>query len=676
MNSIHISAFIYKLIITLVFIIFLPVHTFAQDKIIKVKQPVQSSEMVGKVQYYLDETRQLRIDDIQTPDIESAFKTVDSEFIDFGFTKAMVWLKVSIRNDTGQDDRFMLFFRENFFPNFNAYQSNTDGVTITITEQDDSSGFDARPVDYPFLVVPVQIEAGDVTDVYVRYSSDGSSEVRFSIETEDSFTSIANGTVFKNSIFYGMLALMFMVSTAVFLFSVRPVFFAYAASTLTTLFFIMHFDGTGFQYIWAGWPQFNGDASLYLCVFSIFFGAMFGREFLQTKRYHKIMDKVFLLLMIIAVLVLVGTSFLDTQSLKWYAVLLFPFTHLWYMIAGLVAARKRFKEVRFYVIAWTGVFVGSAGVLLREIIGIEMTEAAVWDTLRVVCVADAAFMGLGLLDRYNQIRIASQESIKSSLKQARRNLQLTQRLNDLEKQFETVSNIAQSKDQQISNTVHDLRQPLHALRLKVHDIMQGNNDDGKNFDDVTQNFSYLESLISDHLAQAAEGAEIIESSAEIEFRDESEDEDRQAVLSTDAILSSVYEMFLPEAEEKGLELEYQKTDYEVAVDSLVLMRIASNLVSNAIKYTKDGKVSFRLLEDGDKIRFEVLDTGVGMTSEQFEAALAPNIRLKEGADQAEGNGFGLSIIKELAEKHDLKLSISPSREVGTGVLVELPAKLA
>lgn len=676
MPHIRIATKFYKLAMSILLTFFLVVSLQAQEKVLEVTGPTDSSGFIGFVDYYLDETTNLGINDVVSSQYAGEFKAVDSEFIDFGFTKSMIWLKISLKNATQDDDRFMLFFRENFFPNFNAYQTGPDGEIITITEQAEGDGFDSRPIDYPFLIVPVKVKAGSTSDVYVRYSSGGSSEVRFTIETEDSFNAIANATVFKNSIFYGMLALMFMVAAAVFLFSLNPVFFAYGASTLTTLFLIMHLDGTGFQYIWSSWPQFNSNASLYLCLISIFFGSMFGRAFLQTKRYHKYVDKVFLALMSISVLVLFGSSFMDTQTLKWLAVLLFPITHLWYMIAGLNAARTRFKEVRFYVLAWTGVFIGSLGLMAREIIGIEMTEVAVWDTLRVVSVADAAFMGLGLLDRYNQIRISSQESMKASLKQARRNLKLTQRLNDLEKQFETVSHIAQSKDQQISNTVHDLRQPLHALRLKVHDIMQGNNEDNKSFEDVTQNFGYLESLISDHLSEAAEGAEIIGASDGLAIRDESEDDDNRTTLSTGAILTSVYEMFLPDAEEKGLALEYTATDHEIDVDSLVLMRIASNLVSNAVKYTQEGKVSFGVVKQDGKLRFEIHDTGVGMSSDEFAAALAHNVRLKEGADQAEGNGFGLSIIKDLAEKHDLKLSLSPEHSQGTGIFVDFPAKLA
>jgi len=572
------------------------------------------------------------------------------------------------------NDRWMLFFRENFFPQFSAFQTDAAGKLVVITEQVESSGFDSRPVAYPFLIVPVDLKAGESTDIYVRYKSGGSSEVRFTIETDKGFTEISNNAFFKNSIFYGMLFLLFMVSAAVFLYSWRKVFFAYAASTLISLLLIMHLDGTAFQFVWPGLPQFNGNASLYLGLFSLFFGAMFAREFLQTKRYHGFVDKVLLAIMISTMLLFVGTGFLDSQVLKWGLVLLAPFTYLWFLISGLVAARKRFKEVRFYVIAWSGVFISSLGLMAREILGIELSEELQWDSMRVVMVADAAFMGLGMLDRYNQLRVASQESMRASLRQARQNLQLTQRLNDLEKQYAVASELASTKDQEMMNTVHDLRQPLHALRLKVHGMMQGNEGEEQGAEDITQTFSYLENLISSQLGAAAAHSNIVDGAADI--RDESEDDSNRHDLSTDAILSSVHEMFSNDAKEKDIELHYEPSSHEAAVDSLVLMRIVSNLVSNAIKYTDAGSVKFGMKRQGDRLLLAVEDTGIGMSESQFKAALEHNVRLGEGAKRAEGNGYGLAIVEELAEEHGLTVSLSEKQRSGTAIQVDFPLKAA
>ena len=634
--------------------------------------PKTPAQIVGNVEYFLDDTGKITIDEILADTFTGEFKPVESEFINFGFTKSLIWLKVSLRNATDDHDRWMLFFRENFFQKFSAYQINADSQIRAITEQDEGTAFWERPVKYPYLVVPVKIRPGEVTDVFVRYWSGGSSEVRFSIETDASFNEKASNTVFKNSLYYGMLVLMLMVSGAAFLYSRKILFFAYCASTMFSLLFIMQADGTAFQYLWPERPHFNGFASLPIGNGLIFFGALFAREFLQTKRYHKIADKVLIFFMILAAVATLSSTVLDTQLLKQFMLLISLFAFLFFFIAGLLAARKRFKEVRFYVLAWGSIMVVSVLLTFRENFGLEISEELQFDLMRIVMVADAAFMGLGLLDRYNQIRIASQHSMKASLKQARRNLKLTQRLNDLEQKFSTVSDLAESRDLEMKNTVHDLRQPLHALRLKVHDLMQGTDLDEKTNSDVTQTFTYLEELVSTQLGQAAEDTRIV-SGGRLSIRDEADDLDKSRPLTTDEILLSVHDMFQNDAVAKRIELTYLPSNHNLEIENLALMRIATNLVSNAIKYTDQGKVEFGIVEGEDGLRLQVVDTGTGMTEAEFSAVLDANTRLEEGAKRADGIGLGLSIVREISDRHGLKLSLEPNREFGTAVRVDFPA---
>ena len=653
------------------FVSFNPIgHGFANP--LELEGPKTPAQIVGNVEYFLDDTGKITIDEIATDSFTSKFKPVESEFINFGFTKSLIWLKVNLRNASEDHDRWMLFFRENFFQKFSAYQINTGSQIQVITEQDEEAVFGDRPIKYPYLVVPVKLKPGEEAEVFVRYWSGGSSEVRFSIETDASFNEKASSTVFKNSLYYGMLVLMLMVSGAAFLYSRKTLFFAYSASTMSSLLFIMQADGTAFQYLWPNWPQFNGFASLPIGNGLIFFGALFAREFLQTKRYHKIADKILIFFMVLAAVATLSAVVLDTQLLKQFMLLISLFAFLFFFIAGLLAARKRFKEVRFYVLAWGSIMVVSVLLTFRENFGLEISEELQFDLMRMVMVADAAFMGLGLLDRYNQIRVASQQSMKASLKQARRNLKLTQRLNDLEQKFSAVSELAESRDQEVKNTVHDLRQPLHALRLKVHDLMQGNDSDKKTTSDVAQTFTYLEKLVSTQLGKAAEDTKIV-SGENLAIRDEADDLDNSKSLTTDEILLSVHDMFQNDAIEKGIELKYLPSNHDLDIENLVLMRLATNLVSNAIKYTDQGKVEFGIVDGEEGLRLQVADTGAGMTEAEFSAVLDANIRLEEGARRADGIGLGLSIVREISNKHGLKLSLGPDREFGTAVRVDFPA---
>ena len=103
------------------------------------------------------------------------------------------------------------------------------------------------------------------------------------------------------------------------------------------------------------------------------------------------------------------------------------------------------------------------------------------------------------------------------------------------------------------------------------------------------------------------------------------------------------------------------------------MRIVTNIVSNAIKYTSSGKIVMGVRSVQEKLRIEVHDTGPGLTPEEFDRVKARSVRLRGKSNKSvEGSGLGLHIANELAEKHGITLSILPRRQNGTSVAIIVP----
>ena len=128
----------------------------------------------------------------------------------------------------------------------------------------------------------------------------------------------------------------------------------------------------------------------------------------------------------------------------------------------------------------------------------------------------------------------------------------------------------------------------------------------------------------------------------------------------------------PLAKEKGLNLTFVKTSLAVRTDRRLLLRLLQNLISNAIKYTPEGRVLVGCRRKKGKVRIEVRDTGLGIPLSQQKTIFREFKRLDEGARVARGLGLGLSIVERIARllRHPLKLSSEPGR--GSLFSVELP----
>ncbi|MCP1198594.1 PAS domain-containing hybrid sensor histidine kinase/response regulator [Notoacmeibacter sp. MSK16QG-6] len=142
------------------------------------------------------------------------------------------------------------------------------------------------------------------------------------------------------------------------------------------------------------------------------------------------------------------------------------------------------------------------------------------------------------------------------------------------------------------------------------------------------------------------------------------------------VLQHVATALAPLAEAKGLKLHVIASSVLVDSDINLLRRLVQNLVSNAIKYTRSGRVLLGVRRRGDDAEIQVLDTGIGMAEDQLSAIFDEFARLEEGAREAEGLGLGLSIVDRIARVLNLEVAVRSRPGDGTNFAVVLPISKA
>jgi signal transduction histidine kinase len=112
-------------------------------------------------------------------------------------------------------------------------------------------------------------------------------------------------------------------------------------------------------------------------------------------------------------------------------------------------------------------------------------------------------------------------------------------------------------------------------------------------------------------------------------------------------------------------------------DSSEMEIIFNNLVSNAVKYNRDGgRVEINLLDEPGQVVISVTDTGIGMTAEEVGRLFQEFVRIKnEKTKEITGTGLGLSILKKLVETYGGKVTVESTPDVGTKFTVNLPRNL-
>ena len=140
------------------------------------------------------------------------------------------------------------------------------------------------------------------------------------------------------------------------------------------------------------------------------------------------------------------------------------------------------------------------------------------------------------------------------------------------------------------------------------------------------------------------------------------------------------DLMMPVAQTKGVNLS---TIIDPAVPSHVLgdplrvRQILLNLIGNAAKFTSAGSITVAAAMDGDLIRFEVIDTGIGIPAERLDAIFDQFSQANEStAQRYGGTGLGLTISSKLAHLMGGSISVSSVLGTGTTFTVLLPLKAA
>lgn len=221
----------------------------------------------------------------------------------------------------------------------------------------------------------------------------------------------------------------------------------------------------------------------------------------------------------------------------------------------------------------------------------------------------------------------------------------------------------QSKSEFLSRMSHELRTPLNSMMgftqlLQLQGVRPGQEECLRR---ILKAGNHLLELINEVL-----------DIARIESNTFSMSKESVRVLD---VAECAIEMIRPLAEQQGLQLLLDCEGMEkvsVLADKQRLSQVLLNLLSNAVKYNSPaGMVRLSVSVIGDKVWFEVSDSGPGLSSEQQARLFTPFDRL--GADQVgvEGTGLGLSLSRRLTEAMGGTLTLAETSSLGSTFRVEL-----
>ncbi len=220
----------------------------------------------------------------------------------------------------------------------------------------------------------------------------------------------------------------------------------------------------------------------------------------------------------------------------------------------------------------------------------------------------------------------------------------------------------EGKSRFLATASHDLRQPLQTIEL-LNGTLRRRVTDRYAIEALSQQEQAIGAM--SRLLNALLDISKLESGA---IRPEPTD------FAVAAIFEELRTEFAGIAAGKGLRLEVENCRDVVYSDPSLVEQILRNLVSNAVKYTRDGWVRLRCLQDAALVRIEVLDTGVGIPADRLPYIYDEFYQIGVPHNcSRDGYGLGLSIVHRLVQLLTLKLDVRSEVGKGSAFSLILPA---
>ena len=239
--------------------------------------------------------------------------------------------------------------------------------------------------------------------------------------------------------------------------------------------------------------------------------------------------------------------------------------------------------------------------------------------------------------------------------------------------FQDVTELAELdrlKSEFVNTVSHELRTPLTSIMGYLSLVVSGQvgplQPQQKEFLEVViRNTSRLASLINDLL--------------DIQRIESGRNPVQPRWVSLTKVVGQAAETLRMAAAQKGLAFQVNLPEQDlpdVFADPERLMQIATNLISNAVKYTKEGGVTITVRAEGQEQVLEVSDTGIGIPPAEQERIFEKFYRGEDRyVREVGGTGLGLSIVRQLVEEHGGTVSVSSQPGVGSCFTVRFPMQV-
>lgn len=618
------------------------------DDAIKLVNSLPYYAIDNDISFYEDVDKQLTIEEIIEPEVQTLFLNNHSSTLNFGMSKSAFWIKIKVQNINHPALKWFLELGYTHLDDIQFFKLMPDGHFHMI-KTGDYQPFNSREYNHPNFIFLLHQELHSIQTYYLRIVSEGNIKIPLSIQTQQSLIRNIHKNTLLIGAYYGCMIALIFYNMFLF-FSIRhPSYIYYVIYVISFTITIFSINGLSYQYLWPDSPIFQNTGLPFLLIISLFWGLIFTRSILSTHKHLPKIDRFIVGCLIFLPILAIASPITGYSFTIKIIIALLMLVTLVVLFASVYCVNLGFRAARYYLAGWIFLLLGVLLYVLR-VIGVLPALFITDHGLQIGSLIEVLLLSLGLGDRINTIRLekeAAQQEAITNLKKA-----------------------DEIKDQFMANMSHELRTPLNAVigysEIIEEELMDSGNEEVMPFlRKINVSGKKIQTLVENVL-----------NLTRIETGDIRLDIHR--IELCDIIRSTCTEVKQQcDSNHNKLVIMCDYDDVYVESDVNVLEQILSNIIGNAFKFTQDGVITidmkYHQVKKKKWINITVKDTGIGIAEEHFVNIFKSFYQIDGTTTrQYEGVGLGLALVDDYCKLIHANVSVESVLGKSSSFTISIP----
>jgi PAS domain S-box-containing protein len=380
--------------------------------------------------YLEDPSAELTLDDILKPAAQAAFRQVSGSGhgANFGFTRAAIWLRITLTTGSNTPREWLLELAYPPLDNVELFTPGYSGFERLVAG--DRHPFSSRPIPHRNHVLPVSLEPGAATTLYLRLTSEGTVVAPVTLWRPLALWQHDHAAYGALSLYFGLLIGLFCYNLLLFI-SVRDIgYLVYVGFVASMAAGQAALTGVGAEFLWPEWVWWNNVLPVVALSLSAVFGLQFARHFLSSPVRMRRLDRFMVLQMAGWGGAMLAGLVAPYGIAVWIVTFMAVLGVVSMVVVGIISVRRGFAGARLFFTAWAVLLAGVFTLALHNS-GVLPSNGFTANSLLIGSALEMVLLSFALADRINvarrfkemaQERLAAEHALVGALRQAQERL--------------------------------------------------------------------------------------------------------------------------------------------------------------------------------------------------------------------------------------------------------------